>query len=166
MAGKPLTRDRLKQTEIELAEAKRLLEQLGGAEAARQARAQRTFEPRTLTEDTRPTLIAEMLSMADEGCTVDEIAASWNVEAAVVQEWGEADVQFGTALRRARTRARAALQGLFRRALTAGRGVPGSLVERLMALYPAAEGPEGDAAEVVHVHSNGAADPKSAESDG
>lgn len=166
MAGKPITRERLKQAEIELAEVKQQLEHLGGADAARQARQQRTFEPREFNEASRAALIAELLSMADEGATVDEIAAAWNVEAADVVAWGEADVHFGTALRRARTRARAAISAMFRKALTAGRGLPGSLVERLLALYPATDAADGDASEVVHVHSMRAADLGSAAGDG
>lgn len=183
MAGNQRTRERLKEATAELDRLRALLDQHGikatdtdaaetpapgtppGATttpATPPQRPPRSIEPRTFSPDTRNDLIAEMLAMADDGATLDEVAAHWNVETADVLRWGEDDVSFATAIRRARTRARGAVAAMFRKALMGGRNLPGSLIEKLMALYPGEDDAGADASRLVRVFGLPPADPQSA----
>ncbi len=132
------------------AEVERLTAELNGRKA--EERAARTFTPREFHQGTKAALIRDLLTMADDAATIDEVAAAWNVEAEDVQRWGEDDVEFATALRRARTRARAAASRMVRNALNSGRSLPGSVIDKLMALYPKGDaGAEDDASALIVV---------------
>lgn len=139
MAGKPGTVATLK---AELAAAQQRIASLengGQPPAPPPPPVERSIEPEELHDGTRKRLIRDMLAQADDGASMDEIAAAWNVEAETLQQWAERDVEFAASLRRARTRARASIMRTMRKALNDGRNLPGSLVDKLMRLYPAGE---------------------------
>jgi hypothetical protein len=150
MAGRPKTRERADTLERENAELRRQLAQYAAAGVPkRSARAPRRIEegPEVLAE--------EMLALADDGLSLDEIAARWNVSAETLDQWANANDSFAADLDRARTRARAVVLGVIRQALNTGRGLPAGMLDRVLALYSAKSPREADASGLVVVHLNG-----------
>ena len=137
MAGRPQTQAKRAELEAQVrelqAENQTLRQQAGFID----------FEPgtpRTFTQDTKQRLTREMLAMSDEGLSIDEVCAKWNISADTFSEWCKGDVEFATAAARARTRGRAAVIGSMRRLMETGRGMPAAFSDRMLALHDAGYG--------------------------
>jgi len=100
-------------------------------------------QPRTFSQETKQGLAREMLAMSDEGLSIDEICAKWNIDAETFGEWCRGDVEFATVAARARTRGRAAVIGSMRRLMESGRGMPAAFSDRMLALHDAGYGDDG-----------------------
>ncbi len=146
MAGNPKTRERLAEIEKENAELRRQISQCQAAGTPkRSARA-----PRKIEEGV-DVLCEEMLSLADEGLSPDEIAARWNISAQTMTDWAEAYPAFAEDLARARIRARASILATIRTSLQNGRGLPAGMLDRVLALYDTSSQRDDDAAQLVGV---------------
>lgn len=146
MAGNPKTRERLSEVEKENAELRRLISQFEAAGTPkRSARAPRKIE------EGIDVLCEEMLALADEGLSPDEIAARWNISAQTMADWAEAYPAFAEDLARARIRARASILATIRTSLQNGRGLPAGMLDRVLALYDTSSQRDVNAAQLVGV---------------
>lgn len=148
MAGHPNARARalaaearVTELETELAQLRRQVREKG--ETHELARAV-TFDAETV-----PRLVHELFAAADEGETIEEVAARWNVSPQEIRRAGEAHELLGEALRRAHVRSRARVHGMIRRAVESGRGFPAAMVDRLLALYDRDDRADADAASLI-----------------
>lgn len=148
MAGNPGARLRAAEAEARVVqlenEVAQLRRQLAGKGEVRELAKAVTFD-----EETIPRLVHELFAAADEGETIEEVAARWNVSPAEIKAAGERHDLLGEALRRAHVRARARVHGMIRRAVEAGRGFPAAMVDRLLALYDREDEAEADASRLI-----------------
>lgn len=148
MAGNPRMRDRALAAEDRV---RHLEAQVAQLEARTGYIVRDPGQPRALNDSTRQELIREMLARADDGLSLGEIAALWNVSLEEVGEWVRYDVTFAAAAARARTRGRAAVLASMRRLLESGRGIPAAFSDRMLALHDVGIGGEDEASGLITI---------------
>lgn len=149
MAGHPGARARAVAAEARVAELEAQLARIEGM--LPENRPKRLAQAVTFNEQTVPALVDELLDRADSGETLEEVAAFWNVTVSEIQEAAERHDLLRSGLKRAQVRALARVHGLIRKALESGKGFPGAMVDRLLAVYGREDRDADDAERVIGV---------------
>ena len=135
MAGKPLTAQRLRDAEDEIARLRRELEKAGRTAVPS---IEETYKPRTYDER----IPAELLAWSDDGLHLSECWARWCIGADTWEEWKGSHDLLRNLEQVARARGRAAVMAAMRSALAGRQAIPAGVVDRMLKLFDD-DGPAG-----------------------